>query len=534
MKSLSNKLLLAAPTLLLSPNMAHAAQEQPNIILFTADDLGWISLGCYGATEDVTPNLDQFAREGMQFNHGFVNAAISAPSRRIMCTGMYGHNSGAMGFLEVDPKRNAPILMDILKDNGYTTGILGKVGHSSPTHDYAWDFSYDYGDLGRGRNPQLYAQYTEEFIKKAKKDGEPFYMMINSHDPHRPFHNPEDPNALRGNAVEPSRLFTPEEIDVPGFVPDTKEVRLELSHYFNSTRRLDDTFGEVMKVIEKLGCKENTIIVFISDNGVAIPFAKANTYYASNRTPFLVRWPAKIKPQSVNNVDFVSEVDLLATFLDVAGIDVPEKTNGKSFKPALMGKVGKHHTCSYHQIDKKIGGAPTPMRSVITSDYCYIFNAFHDGKRIYKNNNEGETMKSMEALAEADPTMQARVELYRKRVPEELYDMRKDPNGLNNLIGSAKHKKALEEMQALMREKMVANNDTLLPTFDARDDFTKKELALFAAYPELDKKNKKVQDEIRAAQLAKKKEKEERKATERRKTPRRESERSQGQPRKRN
>ena len=455
---------------------------RPNIVLFTADDLGWFSLGCYGATTDVTPNLDTFAKEGIRFEHGYVNAAISAPSRRIICTGMYGHNTGAMGFNPVDRTRDIPILPDLLREAGYGTGILGKVEHSSPYENYQWDFSYDYDDLGCGRDPKLYAKYFEEYVTKCMKENKPFYFMVNSHDPHRPFHDPENPKSYGTGAI-PTRLFSPDEIDIPPYLPDLPEIRRELSHYFNSTRRLDDTFGAVIKTLDKLKCRNNTIVIFISDNGIAVPFAKANVYYASNRTPFLVRWPGVIKPNQINDTDLVSTVDFLATFLDIARLPVPKQTDGKSFKDVLLGKAKKHNEMVYNQIDSKISGPPVPMRSVITRDYCYIFNPWHDGKRVYRNNNEGESLAGIKELSKTDVEAASRLKLYRKRVPTELYDLRKDPGALHNLVDSTEYSSILKMMENLMLQQMITSKDVLLETFKARNDQKAKERELLKTYP---------------------------------------------------
>jgi N-sulfoglucosamine sulfohydrolase len=113
--------------------------------------------------------------------------------------------------------------------------------------------------------------------------------MVNSHDPHRPFY---DPNGRAKNGEEvPSRIFKPEEMVIPSYLPDLPKVREEYANYFSSIRRLDDTVGRVLLALEDSGLASRTLVVFITDNGSAFPFAKANTYLASNRTPMLFRWP---------------------------------------------------------------------------------------------------------------------------------------------------------------------------------------------------------------------------------------------------
>ena len=226
--------------------------------------------------------------------------------------------------------------MELFKEKEYATGILGKVSHSTPKESFKWDYEFDRDDLGSGRSPSKYYQRTKAFLDKCKRDNKPFYFMVNSHDPHRPFFNPSLP--LQNGEEKPSRIYSSEEITVPGFVSDLPEVRKELSYYFNSTRRLDDTFGKVMQALDESGLADNTIVIFISDNGSAIPFAKANTYYASNRTPFLIRWPKVIPAGKVNTDDYISMVDLMPTLLDATGISISQELDGTSFFPSVEGQ----------------------------------------------------------------------------------------------------------------------------------------------------------------------------------------------------
>ena len=306
--------------------------------------------------------------------------------------------------------------------------------------------------------------------------------MVNSHDPHRPFYNP---NGRRMNGEEvPSRLFKPEEIVIPSYLPDLPEVRQEYATYYNSVRRLDDTVGRVLQALDASGQANHTLVVFLSDNGSPFPFAKANTYLASNRSPFLVRWPGVTKPGSVDSNHFVSEVDFFATFMAATGQPIPSGLDSRSLVPLLKGGEQDGRNYVFTQIDYKIGGAPTPMRCVQDKHYAYIFNAWSDGKFKYKNNNEGETFKAMEAAGSTHPDIQARVDMFRHRVPQEFYDLEKDPSGLNNLVHDAKYQDLIKKYQGVLRQWMVDTHDFCLPSFDARDNPAQLAAAV-ANYPKL-------------------------------------------------
>ena len=459
------------------------AEPPPNVLLITADDLGHEVMDFLdGKVPGVTPNLSKLASQGLSFQHGFVNAAICAPSRSIIATGRYGHNSGLFGFNKL-PKP-VPTVFGTFQKAGFLTGVLGKVSHSTCDPSFKWDFVHDYAELGAGRSPTKYHDFAREFFARSKAEGKPFYFMVNSHDPHRPFY---DPAGRRKNGEEvPSRLFKPEETVIPSYLADLPKVREEYSHYLNSVRRLDDTVGRVLQALEDSGLAGRTLVVFITDNGSSFPFAKANTYLASNRTPMLVRWPGVTKPGSVDRTHFVSEVDFFATFMEATGLTAPEGLDGRSMVPLIKGDDQPGRDCVFTQIDYTIGGPPKPMRCVQDARYGYIFNAFSDGKFKYKNNNEGMTFAAMEEAGKTDPAIQARVQMFRYRVPEEFYDLEKDPGCTNNLIHDPKQQELVKKYQDRLRRWMVETHDHCLPSFDARANPAQLAQAV-SKYPKLDK-----------------------------------------------
>jgi len=291
--------------------------------------------------------------------------------------------------------------------------------------------------------------------------------MVNSHDPHRPFHNPK---TAQKSWSTPSKLYSPDEVIVPTYLPDLPEVREELSHYYNSVRRLDDTVGRVLEALEKSGFADNTLVMFLTDNGSAFPFAKANTYLASTRTPLLVRWPGVTKAGSLDHDHCVANVDFFATFMEATGLPQPANLDGRSLVPLFKGDKQDGHDFVFTQIDYTIGGPPKPMRCIQDKKFGYIFNAFSDGKFAYKNNNEGLTFKAMQVKGKTDPEIQARVEMFRHRVPQEFYDLQADPGCIRNLIDSPEHAKLVAQYQTRLRKWMVETNDHNLKAFDVRND----------------------------------------------------------------
>ena len=446
----------------------HVSNEtRTNILFIVADDLNWDSVGVYGSpVEGATPHLDQLAAEGMWFNRAHVTISVCHPNRSVLLTGRYAHLSGGEGFhpLEID---NVPILSALLREDGYMVGILGKPVHSRGHADFLWDFEIT-TELGRGRNPDAYNQYAKSFIEYAADNDRPFFLMANSHDPHRPFYGTGRESDYEGDhpALVPSRIFLPEEVVVPGFLPDLPDVRVEIARYYSSVRRLDDTVGRLMDALDEAGVAENTLVMFLSDNAMSAPFAKANVYFNSTRTPWIMRWPAVIPPGSMNTDHFISSIDFLPTILDVVGADIPADVNGTTFLPLLRGEAQAGREQVFTQLYETSSGIQYQMRSVQNAQFGYIFNPWSNGTTGFQSEaKHGQTWKAMQEAAASDPELAARVDLYAHRVPQELYDYENDPDALNNLIDDPDYADELQALRTSLEEWMVQTNDPLKAEF---------------------------------------------------------------------
>lgn len=447
--------------------------KKPNILLITADDMNWDAVGAYGCpVAGTTPNIDQLAADGLCFNHAHVTIAVCQPSRSTLMTGRYPHRNGGEGFFRLRTP-GIPILPHLLREDGYRVGILGKVPHSTPYAKFEWDMTLHMDDLGHGRNPERYAHYTAEFLKQAKEAGQPFFLMLNSHDPHRPFYGNDDPEWYQEGdgpvAETPSRTFTPAEITTPGCLADLPDVRLEMAEYYNSVRRCDDTVGEALNALHQAGCEDSTIVIFLSDNGMAFPFAKTNCYLNSTRTPWIIRWPDMIHLGLRDTEHFISGIDMMPTLLDAAGIDAPPGMDGRSFLPLLRGDRQDGRDMVFTQFHQTAARRNYPMRCVQNSSFGYIFNPWSNGERVFKNESQaGRTMHAMRAAAETDPLVAERVNLFLYRVPEEFYDFENDPNALCNLIDEREYVSDIQALQNELECWMERTGDPALAAFRNR------------------------------------------------------------------
>ncbi len=440
------------------------AQVRPNVLLLTADDMNYDSLGFAGSKVDgITPHLDQLAKEGIWFQQAHVTVAVCQPSRQCLLTGRYPHRNGSMGFHPV--QNDVPTLAEMLKSADFHLGILGKVIHLRPDAKFPWHYERDEEVLGRGRNPQKYYEFSKEFLQQAKTAGKPFFLMANSHDPHRPFAGSEA--STPKNYPAPPRTYKPGEIVVPAFLPDLPEIRTELAQYFSSVRRCDQVMGEILRALDESGLAQNTIVIFLSDNGIAMPFAKSNCYLTSTRTPWIMRWPGKIAPQRVDQDHFISSIDFMPTILEIMGMALPDGTDGRSFLPLLMGHKQDGRAQVFTCYNEAFGNKAYPMRAIQDKRFGYIYNRWSDGnKKYFTEGMSGLSFKAMQAAASDDQAIAHRVALLEHRVKEELYDFAADPSALKNLIDDPAFREQRDSMRRELRSWMEKTQDPLLGAFN--------------------------------------------------------------------
>jgi len=449
--------------------------RKPNVLLITADDLNYDSVGCYGcAVPQITPNIDRLAGQGMRFANAHVNIAVCQPCRQSIMTGRYPHRNGAEGFEPIDP--DVPTLQEMLHNAGYVNGILGKEVHLRPKNKFCWDYYITEGQLasgaGIGRSPERYAKYSRAFFDLAKDRDQPFFLMANSHDPHRPFAGSDQEKRSWGHDLpEFTRQFKGEEVPIPHFLPYLPRIRKEVAEYYTSVYRCDQTAGAVMAALKESGLAENTMVMFLSDNGMALPFSKANCYLSSTKTPWIVVWPGKVKPGLVDSEHFISGIDYMPTALDAAGIGPVDGMDGFSFLPLLSGNEQPRREYVFTEFHRTFAGRCFPMRCVQGERFGYIFN-FWAGKTdaMRMDSTSGLTFNAMKEAGKSDPEIAARVALFEYRVPEEFYDFEKDPGALNNLISDPQYQDEIEKMRHLLREHMIHTKDPALQTFLDRDN----------------------------------------------------------------
>jgi len=457
------------------PCAAGSVPDRPNVVIFSVDDMDYGSMGTTGnPLPGVTPRMDALAGESLLFERAYGNAAICQPSRQSMMTGLHSHSNRTLGF--VDVPKDIPSLPGVLAQIGYHTVNLSK------GRDYAsfpWSqFLGGYGTRGMSRDGSQFAGSVREAVGAAKNAGKPFFICVNTSDPHRPFAGSDDeakeveevrkkfPDAAaRGDVWFPPApaICSPEDATVPGYNPDLPDVRKEWAQYYNTLKRADDTLGLVLDVLREQGVDGNTLFIFWSDNGAPFPMSKTACYPFSTHTPLMVRWPGVVSPGGRDTRHFVSTLDVMPTLLELAGVSDAPASDGRSFLSLLTGGRQENRDEVFSTSNFHVPGVQVyPTRGLHTAEHSLIFNAWSDGRRTVENEPmSGLTMAAIRKAA--DPETRKRCEFILRRARWELYDTVKDPWCLRNLADDPAMAGILKLMKARMERQMKTTGDPLLP-----------------------------------------------------------------------
>ncbi|MCC5834224.1 MAG: sulfatase [Opitutales bacterium] len=457
--------------LFLCASAAIASAQKPNILFITMDDMSWDSMGSYGSAVDgISPHMDSLAARGMRFHHAFIQSPTCTPSRNVINTGRYPHVSGMQGFYSVNfPHNTVP---QYLREAGYFTGIVQKVPDATPTNDF--DRYWDYHKIiptQRARTPKEYANAFESMVTGARDKGKPFYAMVNMDDPHLPFFNGPKTHEEKDiwDQTPPSRIYSPEEVPVPGFLHKNPAFAEEVADYYSTVRRGDDSVGAVLDVLRRHGLEDDTIIIFLSDHGISMPFAKSSLYPAGVRTPWIVVWPDVTEPGYLDTEHMISAIDFMPTILDITGLQIPEELEGRSIVPLLKGEKQADRDRVFVQLDENPNATVRPIRGIYTRDFLYIFTPWSNGERVATMEARWyRSWATMAQLAEQGSVFEERFKFLKYRTTEELYAYSTDPYALNNLIDNPHYEKLADQLRGEMEAWMVRTGDYLLPALRDR------------------------------------------------------------------
>jgi arylsulfatase A-like enzyme len=461
------RVLLAASALLGMLTLAGpaATPERPNILFIIFDDWGGSThAGVNGCEWIKTPNFDRVAREGVLFKNAFTSNPKCSPCRASILTGRnvwqlneaVSHGGYFPAGFETYP--------DLLEKNGYAVGLTGKGWApgdfktlAKRTRNPAGP-SFDQAKLqppttGIGKND--YPANLEAFLKQ-RDPAKPFCFWMGFTEPHRPY---------EWNSSERfgKKLA---DVKVPAYLPDTEIVRRDLLDYAVEVEWGDTQVGRALAALEAAGLAQNTIVVVTSDHGMPFPFVKGQIHEDAFHIPMAIRWPAAVKPGRVVD-DFINMRDFAPTWMELAGLPPHAQMTGRSLAPLLRSEksgwlenrnlmlVGKER----HDIGRP-NDLGYPVRALRTPDYLYVHN-FHPDRwpagnpeTDFGNVDPSPTKEVIKALGGHYYDLSLG-----KRLPDELYDLKLDPECVNNLAHDLAHGTILENLRYQMMDLLKKDED---------------------------------------------------------------------------
>tara|TARA_R110002096_G_scaffold161339_6_gene327874 strand:+ start:3112 stop:4545 length:1434 start_codon:yes stop_codon:yes gene_type:complete len=434
--------------------------EKKNVLLLISDNQSWFDLGCYGHPLVKTPNLDALASAGVRFDEGFATTASCGPSRAVIYTGLLTHSNGQ--YAHPHREHNQQLREDVtsvfamLKGAGYHTGLIGK-DHVKPLEKYPIDFK------PRGSNRDVVKMSTRatEFFE-ATAESDPFFLVMSYHDPH-----PTSRDGAGWGITTSIQGYEPvtydhDKVPVPGFLPDTPEVRESLAGYYQQITRMDHGIGLVIESLEQAGRRDDTLIIFISDHGTSEPGAMGNHYEPGVRVPFIV-WHSDLEATGSVNPALVTFTDLTPTILDWTGTTFDEyPLQGRSFLPilddpspkgwdsALLSHVG-HDVFAHY-----------PMRTLREHRWKLIWNVL-PGQEYPLPIDAFERHLWAGIRERGDKMIGPRtVDQFLHRPILELYDLENDPWESTNLADDPAHRERAKKMATTLVSRLEKQGDPWL------------------------------------------------------------------------
>lgn len=458
---------------------AHAMNgKRPNILFAIADDQSWPHAGAYGCPFVKTPAFDRVAQSGVLFTNAFCAAPQCSPNRASILTGRHiWQNEEAGTHASYFPKK-LTVYPDLLEEARYIVGYTGKPwspgnwqGAGRPRNPAGPDFNKrKLTPPAEGFNTNDYAANFEDFLNGREKD-KPFCFWYGATEPHRAYQ--------KGIGLQSGKKL--EDAVVPPFLPDTPEIRSDLLDYAYEIEWFDAHLMKMLDLLERAGELDNTLVVVTSDNGMPFPRAKATLYEYGVHMPLAISWPSRIKAgRSVD--DLISFVDFAPTFLEAAGVDIPECMTGRSFLNLLAseksGRIDPSRAYVFSGRERhshaRYDNWGYPSRSVRTDEFLYIRNLkpdrwlAGDPPKFY-DVDDGPSKNFLMEYKEKYPSYFEAA--YGKRPIEELFDIQTDPHCMTNLADDPQYAEVKKIQWDVLQRILSAQGDPRMKGSEIFDSY---------------------------------------------------------------
>ena len=413
------------------------AQERPNIIWLMAEDMS-LDLECYGMKGVKTPNLNRMAEEGVRFDNCFVTNPICSPSRSAMLTGTHQLKINAhhhRSNRDVPLNENYKPFTFWLRKAGYTT-ILGHHGVMGKGRKIDANFKHEALGPWDGKTQFGIFDKYDEFEKKD----EPFFAQIQLVASHRG----DWWNKVREESKHP---VDPEEVELPAFMADDPVIRLDWAKYLDQIEYLDNEVGMIFKELEEKDMADNTVVIFIGDNGRCNIRGKGYLHDPGLHIPFIVYYPKGIEGGQIRK-DVVSATDITATVLDFAKVKVPDYMTGK---PVFDKKFDRDYVYAARDLWDEV---EEKSRALTSGNWKYIRNDRpeipFDAHQAYLEFYRPAVHVMRRLKEEGKLSEHERLFFEPHKQPEELYNLVEDPQELNNLVDKPEYAKILKDLRKMI------------------------------------------------------------------------------------
>jgi uncharacterized sulfatase len=427
--------------------------KRPNILWLTCEDSS-CNLGCYHDKDAITPNLDQFAKEGVLYRQAFSVAGVCAPSRSCLILGMYPSTVGSQ-YMRCEAKLPEEIktYSKLLRDAGYycSNNVKTDYNLSPAVPAGSWD-----------------ANSAKAHYRDRKKD-QPFFAIFNNTVTHESQIRTAAPAFAKSTArLSDKERHDPAKITIPPFHPDTPTFRRGWARYHDLVTVMDKWVADHLSELEKQGLADDTIVFFYSDHGVGLPRGKRWLYDSGMKVPLIIRFGknfahlAPSKPGSTSD-RLVSFVDFGPTALSLAGAKIPANMQGLAF----LGEATAKPREAVYGIRDRMDERNDTTRAVRDAQFKYLRNYqwFKPWIQRIDYMDQMPAMAEWRKLAASGKLSESAALWMRPTKPfEELYDVTRDPHELNNLAADPAHAKTLARMRTLHKDWMKQTRDLgLLP-----------------------------------------------------------------------
>lgn len=431
---------------------------KPNVIYLVAHDLGK-ELNLYGSPFE-TPHLNRFARQGVTFHQAVCTSPACSPSRGCAMTGRTAHSNGLAGLANPgwcwSLPDNSPTIVDDFNAHGYETV------HAGMEHERQGKQNNHYQTvLESGGWVESGVDAAIQFLESRGRGTAPFYLNIGTNEVHSGQWSIQKKDRTHRRPEELYGRLSLEDRRLPHYLPDRPELREEWEAFGGCVRYWDAQVGRLLEAVDRLGYRDNTLVVLTTDHGVAAHRAKATLYKDGLDISLLMRLPGGAGVG--RHVDaMIPNIDLLPTILDFCGVPVREEVEGRSFRPLLTGGRYEPNGRTFHE--RNFHSDYDPMRSVRTPDYALIENFDPSLPDCFLPDEVPELRKEYDGFFTG-----LWPETTGPRPRYELFDRRRDPEEFHNVADDPAYAGVLEELKSDLRAWMEETGDPLLHTTDPEE-----------------------------------------------------------------